>query len=312
AGREARSLGEDPSHGRSPRSLGALLGSASAENFLIQLRRLGIVGLIRLRQRLAPYASNRSSDLVGRRFCLCRLVLDYLHRMTLRRIHAKQCRAALGDLEQKQPTPDVAILEGLGAKCLLQRVELNELQGQCAAQKLIAIKLDRMPVQGRIHLFDRAAMISGDLCHTLVDELVVVHSASLPLPARLANTTSRQACKVELGILSWKGVLPGRGQNLHARDSNPRPAATAERRPRDRSRRSTVRRDNCHLSVTKLGLLASRASGAARGRWCLRRARAIRKGRSEVAPHTLAHTRIGARLDQASAAWRALSRLIVE
>src|SRR5215471_8734322 len=104
-----------------------------AENFLIRLRRLGIVGLIRLRQRLAPYASNRSSDLVGRRFCLCRLVLDYLHRMTLRRIHAKQCRAALGDLEQKQPTPDVAILEGLGAKCLLQRVELNQLQGQCAA-----------------------------------------------------------------------------------------------------------------------------------------------------------------------------------
>jgi hypothetical protein len=44
---------------------------------------------------------------------LCRLVLDYLHRMTLRRIHAKQCRAALGDLERKQPTPDVESLEGL-------------------------------------------------------------------------------------------------------------------------------------------------------------------------------------------------------
>jgi hypothetical protein len=48
-------------------------------------------------------------------------------------------------------------------------------------------------------------MISGDLCHTLVDELVVVHDASLPLPARFANTTSPQACKAELGILSWKG-----------------------------------------------------------------------------------------------------------
>src|SRR5262245_35928165 len=101
--------------------------------------------------------------------------------MTLRRIHTKQCRAALGDLEQKQPTPDVAILEGLGVKSLLQLVELNQLQGQCAAQKLIAIKLDRMPVQGRIHLIDCAAMISGDLCHTLVDEPVVVHDASLPL-----------------------------------------------------------------------------------------------------------------------------------
>src|SRR5262249_29457060 len=164
-----------------------------AENFLIWLRRLGIVGLIRLRQRLAPYASNRSSDLVGRRFCLCRLVLDYLHRMTLRRIHAKQCRASLGDLEQKQPTPNVAILECLGAKCLLQRVELNQLQGQCAAQKLIAIKLDRMPVPGCIHLIDRAAMISGDLCHTLVDEFVVIHAASLPLPPPFPNTTTPQA-----------------------------------------------------------------------------------------------------------------------
>src|SRR5262249_62103998 len=28
-----------------------------------------------------------------------------------------------------------------------------------------------------------------------------------------------------------EGVLPGLGQNLHARDSNLRPAATAERRP---------------------------------------------------------------------------------
>src|SRR5262249_44866919 len=146
--------------------------------------------------------------------------------MTLRRIHAKQCRAALGDLEQKQPTPDVAILEGLGAKCLLQRVELNQLQGQCAAQKLIAIKLDRMPVQGRIHLIDRAAMISGDLCHTLVDELVVVHDASLPLPARFANTTSRQArqaCKADLGIRSWKGAPPALGQNLPARVLTPGP-----------------------------------------------------------------------------------------
>src|SRR5262245_63925803 len=78
--------------------------------------------------------------------------------MTLRRIHTKQCRAALGDLEQKQPTPDVAILEGLGVKSLLQLVELNQLQGQCAAEKLIAIKLDRMPVQGRIHLIDRGRL----------------------------------------------------------------------------------------------------------------------------------------------------------
>src|SRR5262249_17891730 len=137
------------------------------------------------------------------------------------------------------------------------------------------------------------------------------HDASLPLPARFANTTSRQACKAELGTLSWKGFLPGLGQNLHARDSNPRPAA--RRRARDRSRRSTVRRDSCHLYVTKPACLHRARQAQRGGRWCLRGARAIRKGRSEAAPHTPAHTtRIGARLDQASAAWRALSRLLVE
>src|SRR5262249_7366301 len=64
--REVHGLGDDPSHGLSPRSGGAAWLQRCAENFLIRLRRLGIVGLIRLRQRLAPYASNRSSDLVGR------------------------------------------------------------------------------------------------------------------------------------------------------------------------------------------------------------------------------------------------------
>ena len=50
--------------------------------------------------------------------------------MTLRRIHTEQGRTPLGSLEQKQPTPDVAILEGLVAKGLLQLVELNQLQRQ--------------------------------------------------------------------------------------------------------------------------------------------------------------------------------------
>ena len=82
-----------------------------------------IAGL-RLGQRLATNAIDRGADLVGRGLCRRRLVLDYLHRMTLRRIHAKQGRTPLGNLEQKQPTPDVAILEGLVAKGLLQLVEL--------------------------------------------------------------------------------------------------------------------------------------------------------------------------------------------
>src|SRR5215831_13709466 len=140
ARREVCGRGDGGPHGLSQPWRAAWLRRC-AENFLIRLRRLGIVGLIRLRQRLAPYASNRSSDLVGRRFCLCRLVLDYLHRMTLRRIHAKQCRAALGDLEQKQPTPDVAILEGLGVKCLSRncRVVAPELEGSPLAGFAVAV-----------------------------------------------------------------------------------------------------------------------------------------------------------------------------
>ena len=57
--------------------------------------------------------------------------------MTLRRIHTKQGRTTFGNVEQKQPTPDVAILNGLVAKGLLQLVELNQLQGQRTTQKLL-------------------------------------------------------------------------------------------------------------------------------------------------------------------------------
>src|SRR5215813_15208479 len=97
--------------------------------------------------------------------------------MTLRRIHAEQGRTPLSNLEQKQPTPDVAILEGLVAKGLLQLVELNQLQGQRTTQKLIAVKLNRMLVQRRERLRNRETMICGKGAHTLADE--VIHGASL-------------------------------------------------------------------------------------------------------------------------------------
>src|SRR5215472_15656060 len=48
-----------------------------------------IAGL-RLGQRVAANAIDRGADLVGRALCRRRLVLDYLHCMTVRRIHAEQ------------------------------------------------------------------------------------------------------------------------------------------------------------------------------------------------------------------------------
>ena len=73
------------------------------------------------------------------------------------------------------------------------------------------------------------------------------------------------------------------------------PARREAPRARDRSRRSTVRRDSCHLYVTKPACLHRARQVQRGGRWCLRGARAIRKGLSEAAPLTPAHTtRIGA------------------
>src|SRR5262249_5501539 len=103
----------------------------------------------------------------------------------LRRIHAKQGRTPLGNLEQKQPTPNVAILEGLVAKGLLQLVELNQLQGQRTTQKLVAVKLNRMLVQGREPLRNRETMARSKGAHTLVDQ--VIHGASLGLSHRMTN-----------------------------------------------------------------------------------------------------------------------------
>src|SRR5262249_8295058 len=158
--------------------------------------------------------------------CRRRLVLDYLHRMTLRRIHAEQGRTPLGNLEQKQPTPDVAILEGLVAKGPLQLVELNQLQGQRTAQKLIAVKLNRMLVQGRERLRNRETMVRGKGAHTLVDE--VIHGVSLGLSHRMTNyhfpSVNQQSERLNLG---QSQSLPAGEQNFHARDLNPRPTDRA-------------------------------------------------------------------------------------
>src|SRR5499433_3459839 len=94
-------------------------------------------------------------------------------------------RVARRSATLKQPTADVAILEGLVAKGLLQLVELNQLQGQRTTQKLIAVKLDRMLVQGRERLRNRESMVRGKGAHTLVDE--VIHGASLGSWHRTTN-----------------------------------------------------------------------------------------------------------------------------
>jgi hypothetical protein len=46
-----------------------------------------------------------------------------------------------------------------------------------------------MPIEGRIHLIDRAAMILGDAPDALLNDLVIVivHGTTLPLMPRLAN-----------------------------------------------------------------------------------------------------------------------------
>jgi hypothetical protein len=125
-------------------------------------RLIRLVWPIRLRQPLAADTIERGADFVGRGLCHRRFVLNYLHRMTLRRIQAEQGRAPFGNLEQKQPAPDIAILDGLGTKGLLQLIELNQLQGQRAAQKLIAIKLDRMLVQGCERLRNSETVVRGN------------------------------------------------------------------------------------------------------------------------------------------------------
>ena len=92
-------------------------------------------------------------------------------------------------------------------------------------------------------------------------------------------------------LRTWRNLclFPGLGRNLHARDSNPGPPRGAARE------RSTVRRDSCHLYVTKPACLHRARQVQRGGRWCLRGARAIRKGLSDAAPLTPAHTtRIGA------------------
>jgi hypothetical protein len=48
--------------------------------------------------------------------------------------------------------------------------------------------------------------------HTVVDEFVVVHTASVPPDSGFANTASQEPGRLNLGILSAKGVLRASGK----------------------------------------------------------------------------------------------------
>jgi hypothetical protein len=68
--------------------------------------------------------------------------------------------------------------------------ELHQLHGESPLQKRIAVELNGMVIQGRIHFSDRAAVVPGDPLRTLVDDLVVIHGETLPLSLGLPNTNA--------------------------------------------------------------------------------------------------------------------------
>src|SRR5215471_115337 len=176
-----------------PRPRGEISAHQAARRWRQTESSTQLIAGLRLGQRLAANAIDRGADLVGRALCRRRLVLDYLHRMTMRRIHAEQGCTPLGNLEQKQPAPAVAILEGLVAKGLLQLVELNQLQGQRTTQKLIAVKLNRMLVQGRERLRNRETMVRGKGAHTLVDEVIDGAERTTAITSRKVSLTKTVA-----------------------------------------------------------------------------------------------------------------------
>jgi hypothetical protein len=78
----------------------------------------------------------------------------------------------------------------------LELVEPHQLQRQRALQEAIAVELDRMSIQRRVHLVDGAIVRPGNGVDALVDELVVIHGDSLPLVLALANSDAalQRAC----------------------------------------------------------------------------------------------------------------------
>ena len=57
--------------------------------------------------------------------------------------------------------PRNAVDERFFSECLLQLVELDQLEGQRAAQKFIAIDLKRMPIESAVHVGDCDTVIAG-------------------------------------------------------------------------------------------------------------------------------------------------------
>jgi hypothetical protein len=69
-------------------------------------------------------------------------------------------------------------------------VEPHQLHGESPLQERIAVELNGMVIEGRIHFSDRAAVVPGDPLHTLVDDPVVIHGETLPFSISLPNTNA--------------------------------------------------------------------------------------------------------------------------
>jgi hypothetical protein len=132
-------------------------------------------------------------------------MLNDLDCMTLRRIQTEQSCSPFESLGHEHASRNVPVPESLALKRHLELVEPHQLQGKRALQVPLAVKLNRVAIEGRIHLVDAAVVRPGNGVHALVDEFVLIHGATS-----------------EVVTPDAKLALSGFAQNLHAQDFNPR------------------------------------------------------------------------------------------
>src|SRR5262249_50970527 len=85
----------------------------------------------------------------------------------------KRRGGGLGKRDKEGPGGKIAVDDSLVVKGFLELVEPQQFQRQRALQVLVAVDLDGMMIQDRVHFSDRAAVIIGNAPHALVDDQVL-------------------------------------------------------------------------------------------------------------------------------------------
>jgi hypothetical protein len=99
------------------------------------------------------------------------------YRMADRRVQAEQRRPALGDLHREHASGNIAVVQCSRAKSGVNRIEHHQPHAERVALILLAVLLNRILIDDRLHLLDCHAVRVGERAFGLVHDQIALLSS---------------------------------------------------------------------------------------------------------------------------------------